>query len=179
MAVAGNSPDYLIIGEILRPHGVRGEVRMRIMTDYPEHLKRLEHVYLVDSPDEEYPDKLALKNLRFNKEYALLTLEGYSSRNDAELLRRKLVMIGMEQAPPLAEGEYYLFQLIGMTVVADQVTLGRVKEVLQTGANDVYIIESDRYGELLIPAHEETIEVIDFEAEVITMCLPDGLLPSD
>ena len=152
---------------------------MRVLTDFPEHLPQLDSVYLGDSPDDSVLDRHALKHLRFNKEYALLTLEGYSSRNDAELLRDKKVMIRMDQAAPLDDDQYYLFELIGLLVVADETEIGRVKEVLQTGANDVYIVDGEAYGEVLIPAHEETIVNIDFDEEIITMALPEGLLPTD
>lgn len=172
------TPKYLILGEILRPHGVRGEVRMRIITDYPERLPDLKTVYLGKSPDDKQISPVKLTHVRFHKDYALLTIKGYNNRNDADALRKQLVMVDLANAVPLEDGEYYLFQLVGLTVVANDVTIGIVKEVLQTGANDVYILESDTHGELLIPAHDETIDKIDFDAEIITMTLPEGLLPS-
>ncbi len=171
-------PKYLVIGEILRPHGLRGEVRMRVLTDYPNHLPQLDCVYLGDSPDDTALERHGLEAVRFNKDVALLSLVDCHSRNDAELLRDKVVMIGIDQATPLEDGEYYLFELIGLSVVAEQIEIGRIKEVLQTGANDVYVVHSDAFGEVLIPAHEETIVDIDFAAETITMSLPEGLLPS-
>ncbi len=170
-------PQFLIVGEVLRPHGVRGEVRARVLTENREQLLDLDYVYLADSPEDKRRIRLAVKNVRFNKTYALLSLAGYSSRDDAERLRSKLVMIDPEQAAPLEGEQYYLFQLIGLQVVCADKTIGRVKEVLQTGANDVYIVESPAYGELLLPAHDETILSIDFESRVIAMALPDGLIP--
>ena len=170
-------PKYLLVGEILRPHGLRGELRMRVLTDYPDHLPQLDSVYLGDSPDDTALEKHGLEAVRFNKDLALLSLAGCRNRNDAELLRDKVVMISIDQAAPLEEGEYYLFQLIGLRVVADQIEIGQIKEVLQTGANDVYVVHSDEFGEVLIPAHDETILNIDFDAGVITMALPEGLLP--
>lgn len=172
-----NRPDHLVIGEVLRPHGVRGEVRMRVLTDNREDLPSLEYVYLADSPADKGKNRLDLKSLRFNKAYALLSFNGVDSRDEAEALREKLVLIDIEQATPLEEGQYYLFQLVGMRVVAEGVELGAIKEVLQTGANDVYIVDSDIHGELLIPAHDETIVSIDFEAQIVSMTLPEGLLP--
>ena len=179
MAIEREQPEYLVVGEILRPHGVRGELRMRVLTDNRDHLQKLESVYLAESPADPAIDRRDIIGLRFNKAYALLSLEGCCSRNEADLLRGKTVLIGIDQAAPLDEGEYFLFQLIGLRVVADQHEIGRVKAVIETGANDVYIVQSDAYGEVLIPAHEETIIKIDFEAEVITMALPEGLLPTD
>ena len=172
-------PEYLVVGEILRPHGLRGEVRMRILTDYPENLRRLDHVYLGRSPDDRRLEKRALEGLRFHKQFALLTLAGCSSREDAEYLRGKSVLIHKEQAPPLADGEYYLYQLIGLKVLADAEEIGRIKQVLQTGANDVYVVQTEQHGEALLPAHAETIDEIDFEAGVVRMSLPEGLLPAE
>ena len=171
-------PDYLAIGQILRPHGLRGELRMRVLSDNPERISQLDHVYLGDSPEAAILDRRALDGVRFNKEYALLAVADCGNRDEAELLRGKMVMISVEQAAPLEGDQYYLFQLLGMKVVAGDVEVGRVSEVLQTGANDVYIVDGGRFGEILIPAHEETILKIDFDAEAITMQLPDGLLPS-
>ncbi len=171
------TPQFLVVGEVLRPHGVRGEVRMRVLTENREQLLDLKYVHLADSPNDERRTRLQVERVRFNKAYALLTLEGYSSRDDAEGLRSKLVMIDREQITPLEGEQYYLFQLIGLQVVSAGKAIGIVKEVLQTGANDVYIVESPDHGELLLPAHEETIVSIDFDSELITMSLPEGLIP--
>lgn len=172
------TPKYLILGEILRPHGVRGEVRMRIVTDYPERLSQLKTVYLGKSPEDKKIAPAKLTHVRFHKDYALLTFKGYNNRDEADALRSQLVMVDLENAVPLEEGEYYLFQLIGLTVVSNDAPIGIVKEVIQTGANDVYVLDSDTLGEVLIPAHDETIVKIDFDTEIITMNLPEGLLPS-
>jgi 16S rRNA processing protein RimM len=178
--VASNhgQPDVLAVGEILRPHGIRGELRMRVLTDNPDQLSKLDTVYLADSSANPELREFALTGLRFNKEYALLSLEGCRNRDDAERLRGFTVLISIDQAAPLGEGQYYLFQLIGMRVIAEQNDLGPIKDVLQTGANDVYIVDSDDYGEILIPAHDETILRIDFDAGIIHMALPEGLLPA-
>ena len=178
MSSERGQPRLLVVGEILRPHGIRGELRMRVLTDNPHHLPRLESVYLGDSSNDAKLQEFALNRVRFNKEYALLSLEGCRNRNDAERLRGLSVLISSDQAAPLGKGQYYLFQLIGLRVIADQAALGRVKDVLQTGANDVYIVDSEEFGEVLIPAHAETILRIDFDAEIIHMALPEGLLPT-
>ena len=172
------TPQYLILGKISRPHGVRGEVRMRIVTDYPEQLHDLKKVYIGTSPDDDDIEAIELSKVRFHQDYALLTFKGVNNRDDVDKFRQKAVMIHIDNAIPLEDGEYYLFQLIGLTVVADEQEIGIVKEVIETGANDVYVVDGDRYGEVLIPAHEETIIKIDFDTEIITMSLPEGLLPT-
>lgn len=169
-------PRQLVIGEILRPHGVRGELRMRVLSHDPGALKQLTCIYLADSDASPERERVDVLRIRFNKAYALLSLDGCNRREQAENLRGKLVYCDIEQLPPLNKGEYFLFQLIGLLIVADGNEVGRIRDVLETGANDVYIVESAEHGELLIPAHDETINRIDFESGVIDMTLPEGLL---
>ena len=173
-----NKPDYLLLGRILRPHGVVGEIRMSINSDFPERFVELEQVYLGTSPEDPKPTPIQLKKVRFHQSYALVTFQGISDRNEADTLRGKYVLIDMDHAVPLEEDEYYLYQLIGMEVfTVDEQALGSVREVLETGANDVYVLDSPKYGELLIPAHSETIVDIDIDKNRIVVNLPDGLLP--
>ena len=172
-------PKRLVVGEILRPHGVRGEVRMRVLTDFPDRLSSLDRIYIGKSSDDRQLAEVGLIRVRFNKQYALLTLDGIRTRNEADRLRSKLVMIDTADAAPLEQDQYYLFQLIGLTVVADGRELGVITDVLQTGANDVYVLATKNQGEVLVPAHQETIDSIDFESGVVTMTLPEGLLTED
>jgi len=174
-----DKPYYLLLGEILRPHGVRGEMRMRILTDYPERLTtELKTIYLGNDPKQAEAEEYTLKSARFHKEYLLITLTEIQDRDEAETLRGQKVMIDIDNAVPLEEGEYYLYELIGMTVqTEDETELGQIREVLETGANDVYVVKGRAFGELLLPAHEETIINIDFETRIVTMKLPEGLLP--
>jgi 16S rRNA processing protein RimM len=170
-------PAYLVLGEILRPHGVRGELRVRLMTEYPERIAKLKTVYLADSPEPTKTTPYAVQGMRMNSGYGLLKLEGIDERNAADRLRGLLLLVDMEHAVPLEEGEFYLYQLIGLNVqTVEGETLGRLEEVLETGANDVYIVDSPRYGEVLIPVTEETIIKTDIGAGVMIVKLPDGLL---
>ena len=169
-------PQYLALGEILRPHGIRGELRMRLETQDPQRLTELDHVYIGKSADDPKPESVKLEGVRFHQHYALLTLEGYRDRSTADRLRGRLVMLHIDDLTPLEDGEYYLFQLIGLTVREADERIGVVREILQTGANDVYIVDRDDGSELLLPAHEETIQSIDFSSGIISMRLPDGLL---
>ncbi|MGB7341527.1 MAG: ribosome maturation factor RimM [Phototrophicaceae bacterium] len=172
-------PHYLLLGEVLRPHGIRGELRMRILTDHPERfLNELDVIYLGSDPKDNDAQLYNLKSARFHKDYLLITLVEVKDRNAAELLRGRKVMIDIDRAIPLEEGEYYLYQLIGLTVqTTDGIELGQIKEVIETGANDVYVVKGREFGELLLPAHSETIVNMNFDEKRITMQLPDGLLP--
>jgi 16S rRNA processing protein RimM len=171
-------PQFLMLGKIDRPHGIRGELRMRVMTDYPERVADLETIYL--SRDEQGQKRVAytLVGTRFHKDYLLLQLEDINTRNDAELLRSLFVLVDIEHAVPLDDGEFYLYQLINLQVFTEnQDELGFITDVIETGANDVYVVHGERFGEVLVPAHDETIISIDFEAGQMIVSLPEGLLP--
>lgn len=170
-------PDYLLLGEILRPHGIRGELRMRMLTDYPERINDLEQIFLGKSI-ESTPTPYKVENLRMNQGFGLLKLVGVDDRTAAENFRELLVMVDIAHAVPLAEDEIYLYQLIGLQVQTDDGRdLGILTEVLETGANDVYIVKGDLYGEVLIPVLQDTILKTDTDAGILLVKLPEGLLP--
>ena len=172
------NPDYLLIGEILRPHGVRGELRTKILTDYPERITKLNTVFLGRSIKSSKKKPYKINFMRMHKGYGLISLDGINSRDDAERLRGLFVMISIEDAIPLDDDEIYLYQLIGLTVKTESgQNLGTISEVLETGANDVYIIDSNLYGEILIPVTEETIIETNVDNGFILVSPPEGLLP--
>lgn len=167
-------PEYLIVGQIIRPHGVRGELAMKLITDYPDNLKVGKRIFL---GPELQPQRL--KAIRPHREGALIRIEGVEDRDAADLLRGQMVQVHLTDAIPLAEGEYYMFQLQGIQVVTEAgEELGRFDGYLETGANDVYIIRSPRYGEILLPAIPDVIRKVDIAAGQMTVHLIDGLLPS-
>jgi 16S rRNA processing protein RimM len=171
------APRFLIVGEILRPHGIRGELRLRILTDYPERLIPGKRLYLGSDVDSAQMQSFTIESLRTNKEYGLLKLTGVDDRNAAELLRNLIVMVPLDQAVPLEEGEVYLFELIGMTVQTDTgESFGEIVDIIETGANDVYVVDSPQHGEVLLPAIDECVLKIDAAARTVTIHLMDGLL---
>lgn len=171
-------PRYLLLGEILRPHGVRGELRMRILTDYPERINKLKTVYVGTDTESADIREYHVQHMRMNQNYGLLKLAELDDRDQADLLRALYVMIPIEKAVPLEEGEFYLYQIIGLSVqTAEGQVIGTIREVLETGANDVYVVESQQYGEVLIPVTEEIIIKTDIQAQVVTIKLMEGLLP--
>ncbi len=171
------NPKYLILGEILRPHGVRGELRMRMMTDYPERITSLQSVYLGAGPDAPIAKRHTVEHMRMHQGYGLVTLEAITDRDQAETVRGLFVMVRIEDAVPLEEDEIYLYQLIGMIVRTDDgLELGKITDVLETGANDVYIVNGTERGEILIPAIDEAILETNVDNGIMTVKLPDGLL---
>ena len=169
----GSRPEieYLAIGRVSAPRGVRGELRVDVETEDPERFRILKRVYL----GEEYAPYRVLSG-RVHRGQALLLLEGVTDRNTAEGWRGAYVYVAIDDALPLREGEYYYHQIIGLEALTEEgEALGRVTEVLVTGANDVYVIQGPR-GEVLFPALEGVVLRIDLANGRMTVRIPEGLL---
>ncbi|MFS8525234.1 MAG: ribosome maturation factor RimM [Limnochordales bacterium] len=166
--------DFVSIGEVTAPHGVRGEVRVWPRTDFPERFQRLERVF-VRRPGR-VPQELAVERARFHKGFVIVKLEGVDTRDDAETLRGALLQVPGDQVVPLPEDHYYVFQIVGLEVVdEDGRELGVVKEVLFTGANDVYVVERADGSELLLPAVKDVVLRVDVDAGRMVVRLLPGL----
>lgn len=165
-------PRYLAVGRVLRPHGVRGEVRVELLTAHPEHLVELDTLYVGPS----YEPHQVL-SVRMHKDLALILLEGYEDRNAADALRESLLYVAMEDAVPLEEDECYEHQLQGMSVVSEAgEQLGEVAEILTApDANDIFVVHGP-LGEVLIPVIEDVIVGFDLEAGEIVVHLLPGLI---
>lgn len=172
-------PKFLVVGKVLRPHGVRGELRVKLLTNYPDRFRNLEHVVIGNDPeDDPHTVTYEVERARLHRQHGILKLADIDERDAAEALRDQLVMVLLEDAVPLDDDEYYFFQLVGLTMVTDEgETLGEVIEVLETGANEVYLVNGPRYGELLIPAIESVVKQIDLENQQIVITPLPGLLP--
>jgi len=172
-----NTPPFLLLGQILRPHGVRGELRIDVQTAYPERIGPGMQVHIGRDPDDAASAVVyEVVRARAHKQYLILLLKGINDRDEADLLRQQFVMVPIEDAVPLDDDEYYLYQLIGLTVVTDDgIELGTITDVIETGANDVYVVTGPR-GEVLLPATEECIVELDIERGLVTVNLLDGLL---
>ena len=166
-----SGPQFLVVGRVTRPHGVRGELRVEIHTDYPERFAVHDTLYLGPSL---VPYKL--KSHRFHHDVVLLTLEGIVDRAQAEPLRNQWMWIPIEDAVPLEEGEFYAYQAIGLRVVTDEgVELGHIVEIIETGANDVYLVQGVQ-GEVLLPDIPDVIVGVDIPAAEMTVHLLEGLI---
>lgn len=173
-------PRFLIVGQVVRPHGVRGEIRVRVLTGYPDRFMQLESVRLGRDPeaDAKHFVEYEVEGARLHQGGVILKLADLDDRNEADALRGQYVMVSLDHAVPLEEGEYYHFQLIGLEMVTDQgESIGNVVEILETGANDVYVVRGERYGEVLVPAIESVVQTIDLAARRITIIPISGLLP--
>jgi 16S rRNA processing protein RimM len=166
-----SEPRFLAIARVIKPWGARGDLKLQVLTGFPDQLGRLKRVYL---GPEAVPYTVA--RFRWHSGELLLRLTDVGDRNAAELLRDQLVQIAREDATPLEPGQFYEYQIVGLNVVTtDGEPLGQVAEVLSTGANDVYVVQGPR-GEVLLPARAEVVQAIDLDAGTMTVTLLPGLL---
>lgn len=151
----------LIVGEVLKPQGIRGELKVKPFTDSPEDFKEFKRVFLDDI---EYN----ILSVRTDGSAVYLGLRGVADRNAAELLRAKQVVIPREEAPEPPAGSYYIADLLGAEIVTEQGTvLGTLKEI-RVAATDIYTLEKDG-KEILFPAASGVIIEIDTEGKKITV----------
>lgn len=166
--------NLLRVGVISSTHGVRGEVKVFPTTDEKERFKKLKTV-LLDTGKEQI--SLEIEGVKFFKNMVILKFKGYDNINDVERYRGKDLLITREQAVPLKENENFVADLIGLTVKTDEGDiLGNVKDVLFTGANDVYVVERENGKDILLPAIRQCILDVDLKEQVMTVHLLDGLL---
>jgi len=164
----------LQVGVIASTHGLRGEVKVFPTTDDVNRFKDLKQVIL-DTGKEQLT--LEIQGVKFFKKFAIVKFKGIDHINDIEKYKGRSLLVTREEAVPLGEDEYFIADLIDMQVVTDQGLRGTLKQVIETGANDVYVVyfpELER--EVLLPAIKECILAIDMDARVIKVHLMEGLL---
>ena len=164
----------LQVGVISSTHGVRGEVKVFPTTDDVKRFKRLKEVIL-DTGKEEL--MLEIEGVKFFKQFVILKFKGYDNINDIEKYKGKSLFVTRANAVRLRRDEYFIADLQGLTVVDEEdKVLGTLRDVMETGANDVYIIDMADGREVLVPAIKECILHVDVEAGKMQIHLMDGLL---
>ena len=167
--------DLFRVGVIANTHGVKGEVKIFPTTDAPERFKKLKSVIL-DAKREKIT--LEIQSARFFKNLVIVKFKGIDNINDIEKYKGCDLYVTRENATPLDEGEYYIADLIDMKVVDEEnKKLGVLFDVMQTGANDVFVVNlKDSYKELLLPNIPDCVLDVDLESRVITVHVLDGLM---
>ncbi|MDE7046219.1 MAG: ribosome maturation factor RimM [Acetatifactor sp.] len=166
--------DFFQVGIITSPHGVHGEVKVFPTTDDVKRFKRLKEVIL-DTGKERL--NLEIEGVKFVKQFAVLKFKGYDSMNEVERLRQTSLFVPRENAVRLGRDEYFIADLMGLKVLdEEEQEIGVLREVLETGANDVYAIDLKDGRELLLPAIRQCILAVDVEAGFIKIHILDGLL---
>ena len=167
--------ELLRVGVLASTHGVHGEVKVYPTTDSLERFRSLKETVLLTSRGEKRP--LSVEGVKFFKQFAILKFAGIDTIEEVQKYRGCDLMVTRENAQPLAEGEYYIGDLLGLSVLADTgETLGTLTDVLQTGANDVYVVKRPGGRELLLPVIKECILDVNLEKGQVTAHLMEGLL---
>lgn len=165
--------DLLQVGIITSTHGVRGEVKVYPTTDDPRRFRRLKEVVL-DTGKEKM--NLEIEGVKFFKQFVILKFKGLDNINDIEKYRQKSLYVTRKNAVRLQRDEYFIADLIGLKVQdEDGKELGTVKDVIETGANDVYEVEMADGKSLLLPAIKQCILNVDVENGTMQVHVLEGL----
>jgi len=163
---------YLAIGYLRRPHGVQGEIIMDLHTDFPDRIKSGRKVYI----GEKY-EAFTIGSARVHGNGLLVKLRGFDSPETAGRFRNQWVYVKSTEVPALPEGQHYKHELIGLTVMTDNGDkLGILNEVLETGANDVYVVVKEDGKDILLPAIPDVILEVNMNDKVVKVHIIDGLL---
>lgn len=166
--------DFFQVGIITSPHGVHGEVKVYPTTDDVRRFRRLKEIIL-DTGKERL--NLEIEGVKFVKQFAVLKFKGYDNMNDVEKFRQKSLFVARENAVRLKRDEYYIADLMGLKVLDEEgQEIGVLREVIETGANDVYAIDLKDGGELLLPAIKQCVLMVDVEEGFIKIHILEGLL---
>ena len=162
-----NRNDFITIGVIIAPHGVRGDLRIMPKTDFPERFMHMDACYI---DGKEYH----IASARFHKEAILAKFKEITDRNAAELFRKKEIQVHRDDAVELPEGRYYIFDMIGLEVQDTKGNvLGTLTEVLQPGANDVYVVSKEGEPDQLFAAIEGVVLDIDIDKKLMIVDPPE------
>ena len=166
--------DFFQVGVITSTHGLRGEVKVYPTTDNPQRFKRLKQVIL-DTGKEKL--ELEIEGVKFFKQMVILKFKGIDNINDVEKYRQKKLLVTRENAVRLGRDEYFIADLMGLQVLDEEgKEIGRLRDVMQTGANDVYVIDMTDGRELLLPAIKQCVLEINVEEGWIRVHILEGLL---
>jgi 16S rRNA processing protein RimM len=164
-------PVFLVVGKLRRPHGLKGEILMGVLTDFPDRLQPDVTVYVG-----EQHQPYQIQSRREHNKGLLLRFSGFDSREMVAAITNKEVFVRVDDRPPLPEGEYYQHQLIGLQVLTDEgEALGIIAEILETGANDVYVVRAEGKKDVLLPAIDEVVLGIDLKVGEIRVHMFAGL----
>ena len=160
---------FIVVGRVAAPWGTRGEIKVEVMTDFPDRFSPQEEVHIDGRP-------ITIERSRWHRGRVILKLATIDSVEAAQGLGGRFLEVPQSQLRPLPEDEYYQFQLLGLQVwTSEGEFLGRIAHILPTGSNDVYVVPST-HGELLIPAIEDVVKSVDLDRGRIVIEVIEGLL---
>lgn len=167
-------PEFLAVGKLLRPHGLRGELHLAVWTDFPE---RLQPGVILYAGEARHP--LQIRSIRGHALEPVIAFEEIGDRETAAQFRNQVLFVPTASLPPLPEDEIYLHQLIGLQVIRDEdeAPLGVIAEIIETGANDVFVVRRPNRPDWLLPDIASVVLQINLQKGEMRICPLPGLLP--
>ena len=171
--------EYLNVGKIVNTQGLKGEVRIISQTDFPE-LRYKKGSVLTLFQEKKAPIELTIKTHRKHKNFDIVTFEDHFSINDVEKYRDGILRVSKDELKDLPGDEFYYHEIIGLTVIDENdEELGKIKEILSPGANDVWVVQRPKKKDVLIPYIESVVQSIDLEKGIVRVEIPEGLIDDE
>lgn len=168
---------WLNVGKVVNTHGVRGEVRVWPQTDFPDVRFKAGSRLMLIPPERGEPVSVEIQSAREQKNVYVLKLKGFDDINQVEKFKGWELKVGAADRVPLSEGEYYVRDIVGCTVVTDEgETLGAITDVLAPGANDVWVVRRPKGKDVLLPVIDDVVLEVDVAAKRVKVRLMEGLL---
>lgn len=164
---------FLQVGIISSTHGLQGEVKVFPTTNDAKRFKKLKSVFLDTGKDRIL---LEIQGVKFFKQFVIVKFKGIDSINDVEGYKGKSLLVDRRDAVKLEKNEYFIADLLGMKVYTGEEELGTLVDVIETGANEVYAVDSKKHGEVLLPAISQCILEVDVKGRTMQVSIPKGLL---
>lgn len=166
--------EYFEVGQIVNTFGVKGFLKVKTFTDDIERFEELKTVYICKKNE---LIKVEIEEVKYHKDMVLLKVKGIDDLNEAEKYKGLFLKIDRADAKKLPEGTYFIADLLGLEVYTDEgVLLGKVDDIFNNGANDVYVIKDELGKQILLPGTKEVLKQIDLDNEKIIVHLLKGLI---
>ncbi|MGL4697866.1 ribosome maturation factor RimM [Enterococcus larvae] len=171
--------EYLNVGKIVNTQGIKGEVRVISQTDFPE-LRYKKGSVLTLFQDGKKPIQLVIKSHRKHKNFDIVSFEEHPNINDVEKYRDGILKIEKDNVGELDDNEFYYHEIIGLAVLDEEGTeLGKIKEILSPGANDVWVVQRIKKRDLLLPYIESVVKKVDVANGQVIVEIPEGLIDDE
>lgn len=165
---------YLEIGQIVNTFGIKGMVKVKPFTDDIRRFDRLKKVYI---EKQKVKEEYEIEEVKYHKEMVLIKFKGIENLEEANLLRNYYLFVNREDEEPLEEGRYYIVDMLGLEVYTDEeMLLGNLEDIFNTGSNDIYVVRDERGKQILLPATKEVIKRVDIENKRMLVHLLPGLV---
>ncbi|MDP4180511.1 MAG: ribosome maturation factor RimM [Bacillota bacterium] len=165
--------DFLQVGKIVNTHGVKGELKVIPLTDDPTRFDDLEDVFVGTDTS---MNIVNIESVKYFKNTVIIKFKEVLDMNDALKLKDQYIYIDRKNAVKLPKDTYFICDLIGLEVFEDGNRIGEIKDIIQTGSNDVYIVKDEENKEILIPALKTVVKAVSIENKRMEVSLPEGLL---